>query len=145
MYINTISMHRIFARSLLYIHTTRQTINTVHHISAYSFIIHSVWNLPSGKRNTEHFIFSCREGTASDISQHEVAKRSESPNSFLDQECRQRFPMMDEDAILYCYEYDPNRGPPPVRRDGTMTYGTCFDLLSPRSRLKWFEVDTTVC
>ncbi|XP_053543689.1 connector enhancer of kinase suppressor of ras 2 isoform X1 [Ictalurus punctatus] len=63
-----------------------------------------------------------REGTASDTSQHDVTKRSESPNSFLDQECRRQFPMMDEDAVLYCYEYDPNRGPPPVRRDGTMTY-----------------------
>lgn len=53
--------------------------------------------------------------------------------------------MMDEDAVLYCYEYDPNRGPPPVRRDGTMTYGMCFDLLCPESRLLWFEDDATVC
>lgn len=99
---------------------------------------------PPGKSNTKHFIFSCREGTASDTSQHDVTKRSESPNSFLDQECRRQFPMMDEDAVLYCYEYDPNRGPPPVRRDGTMTYGTCFDLLLPQSRLIWFDTDTKV-
>ncbi|XP_026794704.3 connector enhancer of kinase suppressor of ras 2 isoform X1 [Pangasianodon hypophthalmus] len=75
--------------------------------------------------------YTPREGTASDTSQHEVAKRSESPNSFLDQECRRRFPMMDEDAVLYCYEYDPNRGPPPVRRDGTMTYGRLRPISMP--------------
>ncbi|XP_053335267.1 connector enhancer of kinase suppressor of ras 2 isoform X6 [Clarias gariepinus] len=73
-----------------------------------------------------------REGSkVSDTSQHEVAKRSESPNSFLDQECRRRFPMMDEDAVLYCYEYDANRGPPPVRRDGTMTYGKLRPISMP--------------
>ena len=52
-----------------------------------------------------------------------VAKGSESPNSFLDQECRRRFPLVEEDAILYCYEYDQNHGPPPARRDSTPTYG----------------------
>ncbi|XP_029547215.1 connector enhancer of kinase suppressor of ras 2-like isoform X7 [Salmo trutta] len=51
-----------------------------------------------------------------------VAKGSESPNSFLDQECRRRFPLVEEDAILYCYEYDQNHGPPPARRDSTPTY-----------------------
>uniref|UniRef100_A0A8C8MIM5 Connector enhancer of kinase suppressor of Ras 2b n=1 Tax=Oncorhynchus tshawytscha TaxID=74940 RepID=A0A8C8MIM5_ONCTS len=51
-----------------------------------------------------------------------VAKGSESPNSFLDQECRRRFPLVEEDAVLYCYEYDQNHGPPPVRRDCTPTY-----------------------
>ncbi|XP_034149273.1 connector enhancer of kinase suppressor of ras 2 isoform X6 [Esox lucius] len=51
-----------------------------------------------------------------------VAKGSESPNSFLDQECRRRFPLAEEDAVLYCYEYDQNHGPPPVRRDSTPTY-----------------------
>uniref|UniRef100_A0AAR2M2X5 Connector enhancer of kinase suppressor of Ras 2 n=1 Tax=Pygocentrus nattereri TaxID=42514 RepID=A0AAR2M2X5_PYGNA len=61
-------------------------------------------------------------GTASDLAQRDVAKGSESPNSFLDQECRRRFPVLDEDAVLYCYEYDQNQGPPPVRRDNTPTY-----------------------
>ncbi|GAA6105653.1 connector enhancer of kinase suppressor of ras 2 isoform X1, partial [Tachysurus ichikawai] len=75
--------------------------------------------------------YTPREGTAIDTSQHEVAKRSESPNSYLDQECRRRFPMMEEDAVLYCYEYDPNRGPPPVRRDGTMTYGRLRPISMP--------------
>ncbi|XP_067279460.1 connector enhancer of kinase suppressor of ras 2 isoform X4 [Pseudorasbora parva] len=52
----------------------------------------------------------------------QAAKGSDSPNSFLDQECRRRFPQLDEDAVLYCYEYDQNQGPPPVRRDSTPTY-----------------------
>uniref|UniRef100_A0A672SR96 Connector enhancer of kinase suppressor of Ras 2 n=1 Tax=Sinocyclocheilus grahami TaxID=75366 RepID=A0A672SR96_SINGR len=52
----------------------------------------------------------------------QAAKGSDSPNSFLDQECRRRFPLLDEDAVLYCYEYDQNQGPPPVRRDSTPTY-----------------------
>uniref|UniRef100_A0A4W5NC06 Connector enhancer of kinase suppressor of Ras 2 n=1 Tax=Hucho hucho TaxID=62062 RepID=A0A4W5NC06_9TELE len=51
-----------------------------------------------------------------------VAKGSESPNSFLDQECRRRFPLVEEDAVLYCYEYDQNHGPPPVPMDCTPTY-----------------------
>ncbi|XP_055727624.1 connector enhancer of kinase suppressor of ras 2-like isoform X5 [Salvelinus fontinalis] len=51
-----------------------------------------------------------------------VAKGSESPNSFLDQECRRRFPLVEEDAVLYCYEYDQNHGPPLARRDSTPTY-----------------------
>ncbi|XP_062867267.1 connector enhancer of kinase suppressor of ras 2 [Trichomycterus rosablanca] len=66
--------------------------------------------------------YTPREGAGGDHPQHEVAKRSESPNSFLDQECGRRFPMVDEDAVLYCYEYDQNPGPPPVRRDNTLTY-----------------------
>uniref|UniRef100_A0A9J8C9M6 Connector enhancer of kinase suppressor of Ras 2 n=2 Tax=Cyprinus carpio TaxID=7962 RepID=A0A9J8C9M6_CYPCA len=51
-----------------------------------------------------------------------VAKGSESPNSFLDQEYRRRFPLMEEEAVLYCYEYDPNHGPTTSRRDSTPTY-----------------------
>ncbi|XP_031428193.1 connector enhancer of kinase suppressor of ras 2 [Clupea harengus] len=51
-----------------------------------------------------------------------VVKGQESPNSFLDQECRRRFPLLDEEAVLYCYEYDQNQAPPPVRRDSTPTY-----------------------
>lgn len=83
---------------------------------------------PQNRETLNTYFVSCREGTVSDTSQHDVAKRSESPNSYLDQEYRRRFPIMDEDAVLYCYEYDPNRGPPPVRRDGSMTYGRLFDL-----------------
>uniref|UniRef100_A0A8B9JTE9 Connector enhancer of kinase suppressor of Ras 2b n=1 Tax=Astyanax mexicanus TaxID=7994 RepID=A0A8B9JTE9_ASTMX len=70
-------------------------------------------------------------GTVSDHSQHEVAKGSESPNSFLDQECRRRFPVLEEDAVLYCYEYDQNQGPPPVRRDNTPTYGRLRPISMP--------------
>ena len=53
-----------------------------------------------------------------------VATGSESPNSFLDQECRRRFPLVEDDTVLYCYEYDQSQGPPPVRRGSTPTYGT---------------------
>ncbi|XP_051532830.1 connector enhancer of kinase suppressor of ras 2-like isoform X2 [Myxocyprinus asiaticus] len=60
-----------------------------------------------------------------------AAKGSESPNSFLDQECRRRFPQLDEDAVLYCYEYDQNQGPPPVRRDSTPTYGRLRPISMP--------------
>ncbi|XP_045078408.1 connector enhancer of kinase suppressor of ras 2-like isoform X3 [Coregonus clupeaformis] len=60
-----------------------------------------------------------------------VAKGSESPNSFLDQECRQHFPLVEEDAVLYCYEYDQNHGPPPVRRDSTPTYGRLRPISMP--------------
>lgn len=77
-----------------------------------------------------YVFFLCREDNrpGSDASQHEVTKGSESPNSFLDQECRRHFPVLDEDAVLYCYEYDQNQGPPPVRRDNTTTYGTHVEL-----------------
>uniref|UniRef100_A0AAR2KLB8 Connector enhancer of kinase suppressor of Ras 2 n=1 Tax=Pygocentrus nattereri TaxID=42514 RepID=A0AAR2KLB8_PYGNA len=69
--------------------------------------------------------------TPSDLAQRDVAKGSESPNSFLDQECRRRFPVLDEDAVLYCYEYDQNQGPPPVRRDNTPTYGRLRPISMP--------------
>ncbi|XP_016428609.1 connector enhancer of kinase suppressor of ras 2-like isoform X1 [Sinocyclocheilus rhinocerous] len=61
----------------------------------------------------------------------QAAKGSDSPNSFLDQECRRRFPLLDEDAVLYCYEYDQNQGPPPVRRDSTPTYGRLRPISMP--------------
>uniref|UniRef100_A0A8C4ISU2 Connector enhancer of kinase suppressor of ras 2 n=1 Tax=Dicentrarchus labrax TaxID=13489 RepID=A0A8C4ISU2_DICLA len=51
-----------------------------------------------------------------------VAEGSESPNSYLDQECRGRFPLVEEDAILYCYEYDQNQEVSSVRRGSTPTY-----------------------
>uniref|UniRef100_A0A672T0Y1 Connector enhancer of kinase suppressor of Ras 2 n=1 Tax=Sinocyclocheilus grahami TaxID=75366 RepID=A0A672T0Y1_SINGR len=60
-----------------------------------------------------------------------VAKGSESPNSFLDQEYRQRFPLMEEEAVLYCYEYDPNHGPTTSRRDSTPTYGRLRPISMP--------------
>ncbi|KAK7143570.1 hypothetical protein R3I93_014664 [Phoxinus phoxinus] len=61
----------------------------------------------------------------------QAAKGSDSPNSFLDQECRRRFPLLDEDAVLYCYEYDQNQGPPPVRRDSNTTYGRLRPISMP--------------
>uniref|UniRef100_A0A672Q678 Connector enhancer of kinase suppressor of Ras 2 n=1 Tax=Sinocyclocheilus grahami TaxID=75366 RepID=A0A672Q678_SINGR len=61
----------------------------------------------------------------------QAAKGSDSPNSFMDQECRRRFPLLDEDAVLYCYEYDQNQGPPPVRRDSTPTYGRLRPISMP--------------
>uniref|UniRef100_A0A8C2A852 Connector enhancer of kinase suppressor of Ras 2a n=1 Tax=Cyprinus carpio TaxID=7962 RepID=A0A8C2A852_CYPCA len=60
-----------------------------------------------------------------------VAKGSESPNSFLDQEYRRRFPLMEEEAVLYCYEYDPNHGPTTSRRDSTPTYGRLRPISMP--------------
>uniref|UniRef100_A0A4W4HAU0 Connector enhancer of kinase suppressor of Ras 2a n=1 Tax=Electrophorus electricus TaxID=8005 RepID=A0A4W4HAU0_ELEEL len=60
-----------------------------------------------------------------------AAKGSESPNSFLDQEYRRRFPLMEEEAVLYCYEYDPGRGAPPSRREGTPTYGRLRPISMP--------------
>lgn len=53
-----------------------------------------------------------------------VAKGSESPNSYLDQECRRRFPLVEEDSILYCYEYDQSQDVSSTRRGSTPTYGT---------------------
>ncbi|TNM85007.1 hypothetical protein fugu_009185 [Takifugu bimaculatus] len=44
------------------------------------------------------------ESTQSDV---HVVERSESPNSYLDQECRGQFPLVEEDSILYCYELRP--------------------------------------
>ncbi|TRZ00023.1 hypothetical protein DNTS_033972 [Danionella cerebrum] len=60
-----------------------------------------------------------------------VAKGSESPNSFLDHEYRRRFPVMEEDAVLYCYEYDPSHGPTTSRRDSTSTYGRLRPISMP--------------
>ncbi|KAG5285017.1 hypothetical protein AALO_G00033130 [Alosa alosa] len=67
------------------------------------------------------------------IEQHgnPVAKGSDSPNSFLDQECRRRFPLLEEDAVLYCYEYDQNQAPPHARRDSTPTYGRLRPISMP--------------
>ncbi|XP_038150464.1 connector enhancer of kinase suppressor of ras 2-like isoform X6 [Cyprinodon tularosa] len=51
-----------------------------------------------------------------------TAERSESPNSYLDQECRRQFPLVEEDSILYCYEYDQNQEASSVRSGSTPTY-----------------------
>ncbi|XP_036376765.1 connector enhancer of kinase suppressor of ras 2 [Megalops cyprinoides] len=70
-----------------------------------------------------------------DVSRHHgsvpVAKGSESPNSFLDQEYRKRFTMLEEEAVLYCYEYDKNRGSAQGRRDSTPTYGRLRPISMP--------------
>ncbi|XP_051969946.1 connector enhancer of kinase suppressor of ras 2 isoform X3 [Xyrauchen texanus] len=60
-----------------------------------------------------------------------VAKGSESPNSYLDQEYRRRFPLMEEESILYCYEYDHNHVPTSSRRDSTPTYGRLRPISMP--------------
>uniref|UniRef100_A0A4W6FX57 Connector enhancer of kinase suppressor of Ras 2 n=1 Tax=Lates calcarifer TaxID=8187 RepID=A0A4W6FX57_LATCA len=60
-----------------------------------------------------------------------VAEGSESPNSYLDQECRRRFPLVEEDAILYCYEYDQNQDVSSVRRGSTPTYGRLRPISMP--------------
>ncbi|KAI1891257.1 hypothetical protein AGOR_G00141910 [Albula goreensis] len=69
-----------------------------------------------------------------DLSRHHgvpVAKGSESPNSFLDQEYRKRFSVLEEEAVLYCYEYEKNRGVLPGRRDSTPTYGRLRPISMP--------------
>ncbi|KAL4624704.1 connector enhancer of kinase suppressor of ras 2 isoform X4 [Arapaima gigas] len=70
-----------------------------------------------------------------DLSRHHgsipVAKGSESPNSFLDQEYRKRFPLAEEESVLYCYEYDKNRGASSGRRDSTPTYGRLRPISMP--------------
>lgn len=78
-------------------------------LTSFYFILHrdDKGNLPS-------------DDVQSDV---HVADRSESPNSYLDQECRGRFPLVEEDAILYCYEYDQNQEVQSVRRSSTPTYG----------------------
>ncbi|XP_058482768.1 connector enhancer of kinase suppressor of ras 2-like isoform X2 [Solea solea] len=60
-----------------------------------------------------------------------VTEGSESPNSYLDQECQQRFPLVEEDAILYCYEYDQNQDASSVRRGSTPTYGRLRPISMP--------------
>ncbi|XP_024121843.1 connector enhancer of kinase suppressor of ras 2 isoform X1 [Oryzias melastigma] len=60
-----------------------------------------------------------------------AAEGSESPNSYLDQECRRRFPQVEEDAILYCYEYDQNQEASSVQRGSTPTYGRLRPISMP--------------
>ncbi|KAJ8347839.1 hypothetical protein SKAU_G00264280 [Synaphobranchus kaupii] len=65
-----------------------------------------------------------------------VAKGSESPNSFLDQEYRKQFTMIDEDTVLYCYEYDKNQSSPQGHRDSNPTYGRLRPISMP-VEYKW--------
>ncbi|XP_036031421.1 connector enhancer of kinase suppressor of ras 2 isoform X2 [Onychomys torridus] len=51
-----------------------------------------------------------------------VHKGSESPNSFLDQEYRKRFNIVEEETVLYCYEYEKGRSSSQGRRESTPTY-----------------------
>ncbi|XP_041923625.1 LOW QUALITY PROTEIN: connector enhancer of kinase suppressor of ras 2 [Alosa sapidissima] len=72
-----------------------------------------------------------------------MAKGSESPNSFLDQEYRRRFPLLEEEAMLYCYEYEPAPSPRERQRerereasghrdrDNTSTYGRLRPISMP--------------
>ncbi|XP_063161239.1 connector enhancer of kinase suppressor of ras 2 isoform X3 [Candoia aspera] len=70
-----------------------------------------------------------------DIGRHLVGKPvhkgSESPNSFLDQEYRKRFNVVEEDAILYCYEYEKGRTSSSGRRESTPTYGKLRPISMP--------------
>uniref|UniRef100_A0A3Q3AP21 Connector enhancer of kinase suppressor of Ras 2b n=1 Tax=Kryptolebias marmoratus TaxID=37003 RepID=A0A3Q3AP21_KRYMA len=63
----------------------------------------------------------------------QAAEGSESPNSYLDQECRRQFPLVEEDSILYCYEYDQNQEVSSVRRGSTPTptYGRLRPVSMP--------------
>ncbi|KAG5843704.1 hypothetical protein ANANG_G00153760 [Anguilla anguilla] len=65
-----------------------------------------------------------------------VAKGSESPNSFLDQEYRKQFTLIDEDTVLYCYEYDKNQSSPQGHRDNNSTYGRLRPISMP-VEYKW--------
>ncbi|XP_060626078.2 connector enhancer of kinase suppressor of ras 2 isoform X1 [Anolis sagrei] len=60
-----------------------------------------------------------------------VHKGSESPNSFLDQEYRKRFNVVEEDAVLYCYEYEKGRTSSSGRRESTPTYGKLRPISMP--------------
>ncbi|XP_062982532.1 connector enhancer of kinase suppressor of ras 2 isoform X2 [Elgaria multicarinata webbii] len=70
-----------------------------------------------------------------DIGRHLVGKPvhkgSESPNSFLDQEYRKRFNVVEEDAVLYCYEYEKGRTSSSGRRESTPTYGKLRPISMP--------------
>ncbi|XP_054021972.1 connector enhancer of kinase suppressor of ras 2 isoform X5 [Dryobates pubescens] len=70
-----------------------------------------------------------------DVGRHIVGKPvhtgSESPNSFLDQEYRKRFNVVEEDAVLYCYEYEKGRTGGPGRRESTPTYGKLRPISMP--------------
>ncbi|XP_073523602.1 connector enhancer of kinase suppressor of ras 2 isoform X4 [Phyllobates terribilis] len=77
-----------------------------------------------------------------DLSRHivgkPVSKGSESPNSFLDQEYRKRYSTVEEDAVLYCYEYDKGRSNLQSRRESTPTYGKLRPISMP-VEYNWVE------
>ncbi|XP_061558131.1 LOW QUALITY PROTEIN: connector enhancer of kinase suppressor of ras 2-like [Phycodurus eques] len=58
-------------------------------------------------------------------------KRSDSPNSYLDQECRRHFPLVEDDSILCCYEYDHDQEVSSVRRGSTPTYSRLRPISMP--------------
>ncbi|XP_062907062.1 connector enhancer of kinase suppressor of ras 2 isoform X2 [Mobula hypostoma] len=60
-----------------------------------------------------------------------VHKGSESPNSFLDQEYRKRFTMIEGDAMILSYDYDTTRSSVPGRRENTLTYGKLRPISMP--------------
>ncbi|XP_036031423.1 connector enhancer of kinase suppressor of ras 2 isoform X3 [Onychomys torridus] len=60
-----------------------------------------------------------------------VHKGSESPNSFLDQEYRKRFNIVEEETVLYCYEYEKGRSSSQGRRESTPTYGKLRPISMP--------------
>ncbi|XP_055500393.1 connector enhancer of kinase suppressor of ras 2 isoform X8 [Leucoraja erinacea] len=60
-----------------------------------------------------------------------VHKGSESPNSFLDQEYRKRFTMIEGDAMILSYDYDTTRSSIPGRRENTLTYGKLRPISMP--------------
>ncbi|XP_028322913.1 connector enhancer of kinase suppressor of ras 2-like isoform X4 [Gouania willdenowi] len=72
-----------------------------------------------------------------------VAKRCESPNSYLDQECEQRFPLVEEDSILYCYEYEHEHSADvsSARRSSTPTYAGRLRPISMPVEYNWVGDD----
>ncbi|XP_029029304.1 connector enhancer of kinase suppressor of ras 2-like isoform X2 [Betta splendens] len=88
---------------------------------------------PSDSTTTSHYYRDDEGNLPSDNPQSDVqcAEGSESPNSYLDQECRRRFPLVEEDAILYCYEYEQNQEASSVRRASTPTYGRLRPISMP--------------
>uniref|UniRef100_A0A452HWS4 Uncharacterized protein n=1 Tax=Gopherus agassizii TaxID=38772 RepID=A0A452HWS4_9SAUR len=78
-----------------------------------------------------------------DIGRHIVGKPvhkgSESPNSFLDQEYRKRFNVVEEDAVLYCYEYEKGRTGGSGRRESTPTYVFYYFFSIENSLLRYMS------
>uniref|UniRef100_A0A4W3IHA4 Connector enhancer of kinase suppressor of Ras 2 n=1 Tax=Callorhinchus milii TaxID=7868 RepID=A0A4W3IHA4_CALMI len=60
-----------------------------------------------------------------------VSKGSESPNSFLDQEYRKRFTVIEGDAMVLSYDYDTSRSSGPGRRESTLTCGKLRPISMP--------------
>ncbi|XP_078002756.1 connector enhancer of kinase suppressor of ras 2 isoform X4 [Phascolarctos cinereus] len=103
------------------------------YIPSFSTLLESIYDEPSQDGNNHgswsSFLLDRDEKgnlPCDDLSRHLVGKPvhkgSESPNSFLDQEYRKRFNVVEEDAVLYCYEYDKGRSSSQGRRESTPTY-----------------------